>query len=126
MSRKMSVNEFNPRPSSFHYKGETFKLKKFSLAAQVWADSEFSNDQEKSGLVNLSSDMVNLNSNSIAKVCYYLLEDKTRFSDHSELLDFFSDEYKFLATVLKPVSECIAGSQPTADDISEEEIELKK
>jgi hypothetical protein len=121
----VSINDLNPRESTFVHAGKSYTLKKFSLAAQVWAHSEFATEAEPNGLTNLSNKLIELDAGAIAKSCYYLLKDKTDFPTESNFLDAMSDNFTAIKILLDPFSECLGVSQPTTDDTAEE-VELKK
>lgn len=122
---KVSINDLNPRPSKFTLRGKTYEMKKFSLAAQVWAHDEFATDEEKNGLTVLSQKLVELDPSAIAKTCYYLLKDKTDFPTEESFIDALEDHYTTVKVLLEPFSRCLGVSQPTEDDTAEE-VELKK
>ena len=125
MSNKVSVNDLNPRPSEFLLGGKTYELKKFSLAAQVWAHDEFATPEEKNGLTVLSQKLVELDPKAIAKSCYYLMKDKKDFPSEENFIDALGDHYNVISILLEPFSRCLGVSQPTLDDTAEE-VELKK
>ena len=122
---KVSINDLNPRPSKFTLRGKTYEMKKFSLAAQVWAHDEFATDEEKNGLTVLSQKLVELDPSAISKTCYYLLKDKTDFPTEESFIDALEDHYTTVKVLLEPFSRCLGVSQPTEDDTAEE-VELKK
>ncbi len=121
----ISINELNPRASKFLLRGKEYPLKKFTLAAQVWAHSEFATKEEPNGLVNLSTKLVELDSGAIAKSCYFLLEDKTDFPTEDSFLDSLGDNFTVIKVLLAPFSECLGVSQPSSEE-TELEVELKK
>lgn len=125
MSNKVSINDLNPRPSKFILAGKTYELKKFSLAAQVWAYDEFATDKEKNGLNVLSQKLIELDPRAIAKTCYYLLKDKCDFPTEESFIDALGDHYTTIKVLLEPFSRCLGVSQPSDDDTAEE-VELKK
>lgn len=125
MSNKVSINDLNPRPSKFTLAGKTYELKKFSLAAQVWAHDEFKTGEEPNGLTNLSAKLMELDGGAIAKSCYFLLKDKSDFLTEEKFIDSLGDNVTILKVLLKPFSECLGVSQPTDDDTANE-VELKK
>lgn len=125
MSNKVSINDLNPRASKFILGNKAYELKKFSLAAQVWAHDEFKTAEEPNGLTNLSAKLIELDGGAIAKSCYFLLKDKSDFPTEEKFLDAMSDNHTMLTVLLKPFSECLGVSQPTSED-SETEVELKK
>ena len=125
MSNKVSINDLNPRPSSFELAGKTYEIKKFSLAAQVWAHDEFATAEEKNGLNVLSQKLIELDFSAIAKTCYYLLKDKRDFPTVESFINALGDHYNGIKILLEPFSRCLGVSQPTEDDTSEE-VELKK
>ena len=125
MSNKIGINDLNPRPSEFILSGKTYVLKKFSLAAQVWAHDEFSTKEEKNGLTVLSTKLMELDANAIAKSCYFLLKDKSDFPTEEKFINSLADHYTTIKILLEPFSRCLGISQPSDDDTSEE-VELKK
>jgi hypothetical protein len=122
--KNVSINDLNPRPSSFVLAGETHVLKKFSLAAQVWAHSEFATAEEPNGLVNLSQKLTELDEVALMKSCYWLLEDKSKYPTEDSFIDCFKDKYDALKVLLEPFSECLGVSQPETS--TADEVELKK
>lgn len=125
MSSKVSINDLNPRATKFTLAGEVFEMKKFSLAAQVWAHDEFATTEEENGLTVLSQKLVELDSGAIAKISYYLLKDKTKFPTEESFLDALGDHYNVIKILLAPFSRCLGVSQPTEDETANE-VELKK
>lgn len=125
MSNKVSINDLSPRPSKFILRGNVYELKKFSLAAQVWAHAEFATAEEPNGLTALSQKVIELDPAAIGKTCYYLLKDKSDFPTEEKFLDALGDHHTVLKVLLQPFSECLGVSQPTEDDTAEE-LELKK
>lgn len=122
---KVSISDLNPRASKFILRGKTYELKKFSLAAQVWAHDEFSTESEKNGLVALSEKLREVDPSAIVKSCYFLLKDKTDFPSEESFVEAFKDHLTIIKLLLPPFSECLGISQPTEDDTAEE-VELKK
>jgi hypothetical protein len=125
MSNKVSINDLNPRPSKFTLAGKTYEMKKFSLAAQVWAHDEFATAEEANGLNVLSQKLVELDPSAIAKTCYFLLKDKTDFPNEESFIDALGDHYSIVKILLEPFSRCLGVSQLSEDDTAEE-VELKK
>ena len=125
MSNKISINDLNPRASKFILMGKSYELKKFSLAAQVWAHDEFKTTEEPNGLNNLSEKLIELDGGAIAKTCYFLLKDKSDFPTEEKFIDSLGDNHTALKILLKPFSDCLGVSQPTDDDTANE-VELKK
>lgn len=125
MSGKVGINELNPRASKFKLAGKVYEMKKFSLAAQVWAHDEFATTEEPNGLTALSEKLVEVDANAIVKSCYFLLKDKTDFPTEENFIEAFVDHYTIIKLLLPPFSECLGVSQPTEDDTAEE-VELKK
>jgi len=126
MSKKISIKDLNPSPSKFEVAGNVYHMKKFSLAAQVWADTEFSSDEQPSGLYNLSDSMRNLDVAAIAKVAYYLLVDKSEIENYEGVIDLFRNDVSLIKVLLPAVDRSIRGSQPDQTDVTDEEVELKK
>ena len=122
---KVSINDLRPSESTFVLSGKTYTLKAFTLAAQVWANDEFSTPEQPNGLFNLSDKLQNLDPDAVAKSCYYLLKDKSDFPTLDKFLDALGDHYTILKVLLQPFSNCLGVSQPTEDETAEE-IELKK
>lgn len=120
----ISINDLSPRESSFELCGNTYHLKKFALAAQVWAHDEFATEDEKNGLTVLSQALIELEPSILLKMCYYLLKDKKDFPTLEVFINAFEDHHTVLAVLLKPFSECLGVSQP--DEATEDEVELKK
>jgi len=121
----VSINDLNPRESEFVLRGTTYKLKKFSLAAQVWAHDEFATAEEKNGLTVLSTKLIELDSGAIAKTCYFLLKDKQDFATQESFIDALGDHVTTIQVLLAPFSACLGVSQPS-DDENADEVELKK
>lgn len=121
----VSINDLNPRNSTFKLNGKEYELKKFSLAIQVWANDEFATPENKNGLEVLSQKVTNLDADAIARCCYRMLVDKSDFGSFENFLDKFKDYYTLLEVLLIPFSECLGVSQPSKEDI-EEDLELKK
>lgn len=125
MSNKIGIDELNPRPSKFMLAGEAYELKKFSLAAQVWANDEFKVEGNDNGLAVLAARIERLDPSAIAQTCYYLLKDKSSFPVVGNFIDAMGDHNNVLSILLKPLSDCLGVSQPTVDETAEE-VELKK
>lgn len=125
MSNTVSVNDLNPRESRFSLSGKTYELKKFSIAAQVWAADEFATDDKGNGLFVLSERLANVDTGAIVKTCYYLLTDKTDFPTLESFVERLGSDHTILKVLLDPLSETLGVSQPSVDETAEE-IEIKK
>lgn len=125
MSNKISINDLDPRASKFLIGNKTYEMKKFSLAAQVWAHDEFATTEEKNGLNVLSEKLVELDPSAIAKTCYFLLKDKSDFPTEENFINALGDHYSVIKILLEPFSRCLGVSQPSEDETAHE-VELKK
>lgn len=125
MTKTINIKDLNPRESTFDLAGKTYTLKKFSLAARVWVEYEFSTPQQKSGLMALSDMMRDLDPGAFAKVSYYLLKDKSDFPTIEKFIDALGDDVTILGVLGRPIVECFGVSNPDLEDI-EEDLELKK
>ena len=122
---KVSISDLNPRESSFELRGKTYELKKFSLAAQVWAASAFATPENSDGLANLGQAVEKVDPVALTRVCYYLLKDKKDFPILDSFADALGTHFVVTRTLLKPFRECLGVSQPSVDDTAEE-LQIKK
>lgn len=119
----ISIDELNPRETSLEFKGNKLTLGKFTLSAQVWANSEFATEENGNGLMNLSELLAKLDGMAIGKVGFYLLKEKELYKNENDFIESFGDFYTLISTLLPGISASIGASQP---ELTEDEIELKK
>ena len=121
----ITIHDLNPQPAYFLLKKKRYKLKKFSLAARVWARFEFATPENEDGLEVLSHKMAKLDPHTIGKVGYYLLENHEDFVNEKDFIESFKFSNILIEILLPTINETIGASQPTDDEI-EESAELKK
>jgi len=121
--KENSMSKFNPALRQFEISGKRYRLKKFSIAAQVWITSEFSTEGKYDGFDLFVQGLTNNNAAMISKACYFLLEDKSDFPTWESFTDAMKDTYSILSILLPPLSQSIEDSRP---DIDEDDAELKK
>ena len=117
------MSKFNPALSQFEIQGKKYRLKKFSIAAQVWVSNEFSTKGEYDGFDLFVKGLTNHDTAMISKTCYFLLEDKSDFPSWESFVYALKDTYSILSILLPPLSQSIEDARPEVD---EDDAELKK
>ena len=132
----MKLSELNPRDTEIRLLKEDssskiHEMQKFSLRVEVWAMAEFATKEESNGLLGLTAKILNLEFEAVAKICFYLLKDKSDFIDQDDFINQTmceknkANHYKNLIAMYNAVNEVMGASQPDSEEL-ERDKELKK
>jgi hypothetical protein len=126
----ISYDELNPIDAEVIINNKTFTLGRFNLLAQCWANKEFSTEENKNGLENLSKNIQDWRQpEPLLKLSWYLLKEKSIFNaSYEEFVNFVDNKnskWNNIKNIFESVVKTIGVSQPQIDDMAEE-IELKK
>lgn len=114
---KFSLSDLKPQEATFKldaFPDKEFTLKRFSLASQMWCTETF-------GTERLRSMFETQHMPDIAKLCYYLLKDKTNMSYENFLENICS--YQDKINLISAILTTIGLSQPVLEQMANEEAQ---
>lgn len=121
---KLDLKDLIPKTSDIEIKGKKYELDKPSLLFYIWIENEFGTDNE-SGISVLERNLSKLNLDTITKVAYRLLKDKSDFPTIDVFTNSFGQSINILEKALPAMLKTFTDNQPNEDE-TKEYSDLKK